>query len=60
MIGYARSEMKNPETSSAGCVAHQPTTPTETPAAEATFQIAGTARERPEIGSFWPEAGSTS
>ena len=30
------------------------------PAAEATFQIAGTARERPEIGTFCPVAGSTS
>ncbi len=59
-IGLARSETKNPFTSSAGCVAHQPTTPTDSPDADATFQIAGTARERPEIGTFWPVAGSTS
>ncbi len=59
-IGLARSDTKKPVTSSAGCVAHHPTTPTDTPDAEATFQIAGTARVRPEIGTFCPVAGSTS
>src|SRR5512141_1355863 len=46
----ARSETKKPLTTSAGQVAHQPTTPTERPRAEATFQSAGTSRERPETG----------
>ncbi len=58
-IGLAWSETKKPLTSSAGCVAHQPTTPTVSPEADATFQIAGTAREFPEIGTFWPVTGST-
>ncbi len=59
-IGLAWSVTKNPLTSSAGCVAHHPTTPTFLPAAEATFQTAGTAREFPEIGTFRPVFGSTS
>ena len=59
-IGLAWSETKKPLTSSAGCVAHQPTTPTFCPAAEARFQTAGTARESPEIGTFAPVFGSTS
>src|SRR6266542_1693070 len=59
-IGLARSETKNPLTSSAGCVAHHPTTPTFFPAADAMFHTAGTARENPEIGSFAPLLGSTS
>src|SRR5258706_15587454 len=52
--------MKKPLTSSAGWVAHHPTTPTLRPAAEARFQTAGTAREAPEIGAFCPLFGSTS
>ncbi len=59
-IGLAWSVTKNPWTSSAGCVAHQPTTPTERPEEDATFQTAGTARDSPEIGTFWPLFGSTS
>ncbi len=58
-IGLAWSVTKNPFTSSAGCVAHHPTTPTERPSADATFQTAGTARDSPEIGTFWPVFGST-
>src|SRR6266536_53131 len=59
-IGLARSETKNPLTSSAGCVAHHPTTPTFFPAADAMFHTAGTARESPDTGSFAPLLGSTS
>jgi hypothetical protein len=58
--GLARSETKNPSTSSAGCVAHHPTTPTFFPAAEAMFHTAGTARDSPETGSFVPDFGSVS
>ena len=60
LIGLARSDTKKPLTSSAGWVAHQPTTPTLRPAAEATFHTAGTARELPEMGTFAPVFGSTS
>ncbi len=59
-MGLAWSEMKKPLTSSAGCVPHHPTTPTLLPAAEAMFHTAGTAREKPEIGTFCPLFGSTS
>src|SRR5437764_1183410 len=52
--------MKTPLTSSAGLVAHHPTTPTDLPAADAVFQIAGTVRENPEIGIRCPVFGSTS
>ncbi len=58
--GDARSEMKNPLTASAGHVAHQPTTPEVSPFAEATFQIAGPVRERPETGRDDPVATSNS
>ena len=60
MIGLTWSETKNPVTSSAGWLAHHPTTPTDLPDALATFQIAGTARDLPEIGTFCPVPGSTS
>ena len=40
-------------------VAHHPTTPTVRPSEDATFQMAGTARDRPEIGILCPVAGST-
>ncbi len=58
--GAARSETKKPFTFSAGQVAHQSTTPTTRPFAEARFQIAGTRRERPEIGRRVPVFGSSS
>src|ERR1022692_653820 len=58
--GEARSETKKPLTFSAGHVAHQPTTPTFSPFALATFQMAGTFRDQPEIGSRARVFGSTS
>ncbi len=45
---------------SAGQVAHQPTTSTSSPRAEAMFQIAGTLRLRPVIGAICPVSGSLS
>src|ERR1017187_5529169 len=59
-VDAVRSETKKPFTFSAGHVAHQPTTPTVTPFADARFQIAGTLRDRPEIGSFARVFGSSS
>ena len=58
--GAARSETKKPFTFSAGHVAHQPTTPTVSPFADARFQIAGTFRDRPEMGSRARVFGSSS
>src|SRR5664280_2859012 len=58
--GEARSETKKPLTFSAGHVAHQPTTPTFSPFALATFQMAGTFRDQPEIGSRARVFGSSS
>jgi len=56
----ARSAAVSPSRQDHAFVAHHPTTPTDRPAGDATFQIAGTARERPEIGIFCPVDGSTS
>ncbi len=58
--GAARSETRKPFTFSAGQVAQKPTTPTLSPFALARFQMAGTFRERPEIGRRVRVFGSSS
>ncbi len=52
-----RSEIRTPETASAGQVAQSPNTATRLPAQVAAFQSAGTSRSSRVIGSRWPLPG---